>query len=316
MDIKIAILTTINKDWIDIFNVFVESWIIDKPKNVDFIVYHNGGVNLEMMNHKPEFLKEFEETKLKKLMEFTNHKHYKPGWSIMAARIFALEELRDKYDYLLYLDADTIVCDLPALLSLRTESYLIAVKSEFSDDSAELIQKCLNINISSYLRHEEQLNINPNNYINAGVMMFNLNKVNSLPFNISTLFIYSFPNLPFIDQDFINLIFSKNIEIVDRSYNFCCPPILVVDKKHTPFTSEIISHYMNYMDKPIVIHYINGWRPWDVSYVEKYDIFPFDKMIKIYLDVFYRTPNLNQSFIKKIEMIYEQFKFKKTISEV
>jgi lipopolysaccharide biosynthesis glycosyltransferase len=311
MDVKIAIVATINKDWIDIFNVFVESWIKDKPKDVDFIVYHGGDVKLEMMNYEPNILKEVGKDKLETLNKLTNHKHYKPGWNIMASRIFALEELRSKYDYLLYLDADTIVCDLPSLLSLRTESYLIAVESEFVDETAELIQQYLTVDVSKYLTYKEQRYINPNGYINAGVMMFNLNKVNSLPFDISIMFISCFSNLPFIDQDFINLLFSNDIEIVDRSYNFCCPPALVVDKSIVPYSKEIVNHYLKYLDKPKVIHYINGWRPWDIGYTKKSDIFPFDKILTFYLDVFRRTPNLNQLFVDRVEGIYKQYKLKK-----
>jgi lipopolysaccharide biosynthesis glycosyltransferase len=314
-----CIFTVVNDEWVDILNVFTEAWIRDKPKNVDYILYHDGTVDYATLNHKPDVFKEINPELLKHLNYILNNRDEKitieglKGFnlSIMAARIFALEELKTEYDYSLYLDADVIVRDLSSLLSLKPTASIAAVECEFSLEAIALIKHYMKIDLKARLRYAERHYYSPHGYINAGVMMFNNNKINyKLPFNISKLFIHCVSSLKFLDQDFINMLFAYDIEYLDRSYNFCCPPILYdSENKVIPYPKEIIDYYLEALDDSKVIHYIAGWRPWHpITCIKKADIFPFAKVVPHWLDVFKKTPSLRSFFVDKINQTSDYFK--------
>lgn len=308
---RTAIFTIINNSWIDIFNVFIESWIHDKPTNVDFILFHDDTFDLNSLNYKPDyFIKIPNDVYLLKKQK--NQIFHKTNWHINSSRIFIIEEYKNIYDQMIYLDADTIVLDINSLINYESDKSICAVKNEFTEEIIELLQKYNKIDIKRYKRYTDQIEINPNGYINAGVLILNMTKIRKLPFNIKTLFIKMFPTLTFNDQDFINIIFSNDIEYLDREYNYM--PLPILKNKNSEiiiYDDKIKSLYSSYDNKLKVIHYLSGWRLWDNSILnEKSKLLNIDKIIYEYMKFFHKTNNLSINFTKKVLYNLNELNFK------
>ena len=305
---KQAIFTVVNSTWKNELNIFVESWIQDKPSDVDYILVHDGSIDPSMLNHQPDILTILPEELVDRLTRTDVHRFLKTGWQINCGRIFVMDMFKDKYDKLLYFDADTLVVDLPALLRYTPVKTIAAVEAEFTRESIEIVDKETGFGLASKVRILEQRRLNPSGYVNNGVMIINTSNLRKLPFNISELFIRTFGHLVFIDQDFINVAFSNDIEYLDRSYNLIPFPTLR-DSDNNPI--EYGTKSQEYFDQPLsdlkVIHYISGWRPWQPTKINKAKMLNVDRLIEIYLEVFNRTPNLDQEFRRSVKENFRDY---------
>ena len=61
----------------------------------------------------------------------------------------------------------------------------------------------------------------PMTYINAGVVLMDLNRCRSFGFTTKTLAVLKYRCLPYFDQDAINLVCNGKIKLVDPTYNYC-----------------------------------------------------------------------------------------------
>ncbi|MCU4156571.1 glycosyltransferase family 8 protein [Carboxylicivirga sp. A043] len=138
---------------------------------------------------------------------------------------------------ILYLDVDTIInTDLSNLFNTDIENYHLAGAREF-----------FNTTETSQSRYIKTLQLNPTEYINAGILLFNLKYIrkeldsyNDKIHKLATL------NLTYQDQDILNIIFKNSILYIEHSYNYTFPKLL--DGLH--------------ITTPDVIHYILE-KPWD-----------------------------------------------------
>lgn len=299
---KQAIFTVVNGAWINQLNIFVESWYKDKPDDVDYILVHDGTIGLEDLNHKPDLMVELEEKWLNSLVKTEAHRFLKPSWKINCGRIFIMDLYKEKYDKLIYFDADTVVVDLQAFLNYHPQKSIAAVEAEFTRESISIVDDETGFGLTNKLRILEQRRLNPSGYVNNGVLIINTAKLRNLPFNISEVFIRTFGRLEFIDQDFINLVFSKDIEYLDRSYNFIPLPIL---RDSTGAVIQYGEATQNYFNKPLdrlkAIHYISGWRPWEPTEELKSEVLNVNKIVEIYNELIERTPKIYNMFRRSVK---------------
>lgn len=304
---KQAIFTVVNGAWVNELNIFVESWIRNKPADVDYILVHDGTLNTERLNHQPDILTTIPQEYIKRLKQGEGevHKALKKGWEINSARIFIMDIYKDVYDKLIYFDADVLVVDLQAFLEYTPVKLIAAVEAEFTRESIEIVEKETNFRLANKIRILEQRRLNPLGYVNNGVMIINTVKLRSLPFNLSEMFVRTFGQLAFIDQDFINLVFSNDIEYLDRSFNYIPLPMLR-DSKGT--LVKYGKDAQKYYDKPVgnlkAIHYISGWRPWLISDTPKYEILNVKPVMDVYMQALERTPNVDKRFYRSAQENY------------
>lgn len=302
---KQAIFTVVNGAWINELNVFVESWIKDKPSDVDYILVHDGTLDTSRLNHQPDLLTVIPKNYINRLQKSEAHRYLKTGWKINSARIFMMDILKGNYDKLLYFDADTIVVDLPAFLDYCPEKTIAAVEAEFTRESIGMVSEDTGLNLSGKVRIIEQRLLNPSGYINNGVMIIDANRLRNIPFNISELFIRTFKELVFIDQDFINLAFSEDIEYLDRSFNVIPLPTMEgPDKEVVEYSTQVQEYYDRAVSSAKAFHYISGWRPWQPSKLAKSDILDVTVAMEAYMKVIRRTPNIDPNFAKSAEENY------------
>ena len=142
-------------------------------------------------------------------------------------------------DYLLYLDSDLIIQkNIDDLLHLDITDYAVALALDFNTDSIELVEK---------VKTSYQLDF----YYNAGVLLYNCTFIREkYTLDDLVLFVEQNNNLPFFDQDIVNIFYKNYIYTFDKEYNY---QIRHYDKSNTIITSSKIIHYLNV-------------KPWQINY--------------------------------------------------
>lgn len=185
-----------------------------------------------------------------------------------------LPELLQEWERCLYLDGDVLVRDDLAMLysSLCDDNYLAGVKSPGYHLNSSYKEKasCDKIGIESY-----------DNYVNAGVLVFNLKKMREDKITGKLLNIIK-KNLPSQDQDALNVVCYSKIQQLPLKYNV---PVLYrnqQDELKKVFTSEEVEEARR---EPIIVHFAGGYtKPWknrnviyadewwDIAEVSGYDL--------------------------------------------
>ena len=150
---------------------------------------------------------------------------------------YIISELLQDIDKCLYLDADTIVNKpITNLYNTDISNYYIAgvIDSYISD-----------------IRHKEKINLTDEDiYINAGVLLFNLNKIRNdhiteKLFN-ETLRLSNI--IQFQDQDILNIVLKGKIKELPVEFNYT--------------TSDICKNSLSKLNQASILHYTGSKKPW------------------------------------------------------
>lgn len=160
---------------------------------------------------------------------------------------FILPSKLSQFDKVLYLDCDTIILsDIRELYNTDITDFYIAGADDYTKDGF-----CKRLNISEY--------------VNAGVLLFNLKKIREENFQ-QKLFDYYFENinnLPYQDQDVINVVFQGGIKVFDKSWNVQLFQDELAEQKDINTSNK---------DEKI-LHYICNPKPWHKGYKSNYKKF-------------------------------------------
>jgi len=142
-------------------------------------------------------------------------------------------------DYLLYLDSDLIIQkNIDDLLHLDIAGYAVALALDFNTDSFKLVES---------IRSTYRLDF----YYNAGVLLYNCTFIREqYTLDDLVLFVEKNNNLPFFDQDIVNIFYKNHIFTLGKEYNY---QIRHYDKSNNIIKSSRIIHYINI--KPWQKHY-------------------------------------------------------------
>lgn len=181
---------------------------------------------------------------------------------------YILADVIPKEDKVLYLDVDLIVNnDLKDLWNININDYYCAAVKDLNFDT-EKYKKCIGMS-----DNEE--------YINAGVILFNLRKLRED--NIAEKYfknneIYK-DKIKYQDQDVINITLSNKIKIIDSIYNFTRN-----DKTKN-------------RNDAVIIHFVGAKKPWKSL--------SFNKLKQLYYYYYIRSPYLKiNSFNKLLFFIF------------
>ena len=167
---------------------------------------------------------------------------------------FFLPELLPDIDKILYLDSDIIINeDIANLYHIDIAQNVIGGCLDFAvrDCNAEIFEKCHKI--LSSLDYKDF-----SNYINAGVILFNLKKMRELNITQTLLTTALSTSFVFHDQDVINLVCEGDIKILDGKWNFVTHlsleiyPYVVQQNAYTHIATNNIG----------IIHYAGSSKPW------------------------------------------------------
>lgn len=156
-----------------------------------------------------------------------------------------------EYEKVLYLDSDMLV-----LRSLK-EIY------EINDYEFCAVKSIVNTEIKEYV---SSINLDPDNYFNTGVILFNLKEIHNSKNNYYIYKNYINSNYKYLDQDIFNKInqIYNNFKILDKNYNY-----------------QIFwySEHNNLKDI-YVLHFIGDVKPWMPNYINPFKVL-FNKYYKL-----------------------------------
>jgi lipopolysaccharide biosynthesis glycosyltransferase len=171
-------------------------------------------------------------------------------------RLKIAQILPETYDKAIYLDSDVIVLkDLTEFFNTDLTDYYVG--------GVKAAGYILNLGNRSYF---ESIGIQDlSNYINAGVTLWNLEKIRQDDMT-SVLLKLSENDYTSQDQDIINLAFCGKIKILPLKYNVMTPyktRYFDADDKTDFFNVYGKRDAMEAAENPVIIHYADENKPWD-----------------------------------------------------
>lgn len=138
-----------------------------------------------------------------------NLQHFTPGTLL---RLYLPTLLSDDISKIIYLDCDIVVkTDLAKLWDVPLEDYSLAACIDAANKS----------NVRFYSDVHKPFGIDWEKYFNAGFLVMNLEKIRetrALP-DIVMDIIYQHPELPYLDQDVLNIVFQNDTYFLSQRYN-------------------------------------------------------------------------------------------------
>ncbi len=194
-------------------------------------------------------------------------------------RLFAPFFMREKIERILYLD-----CDMVCTGSI-TELY------DTSFDG-NIFVGCRNMVKESYRKYNLKSEIEDEHYINAGVLLFNLNEYKKFttPEEIGKYIEKNINNLPFQDQDVINRMFKNKIKIIDNKYNY---QITETDPGDTVYEGHSI------------VHYSTRNKPWQKNFLD-------ERSQEMFLSVYYEIKEKERNE-ETLDIIIPVYNSRKTL---
>lgn len=153
---------------------------------------------------------------------------------------------------IIYLDADILVqCDIGNLYDVELGDFGLAAVRDVVKTREDYIN-------NNFYR---KLGVHFNKYFNAGVLVFNCEKIGSSKslLNIGLNILVENSNLSFLDQDVLNIVFSQDVILVDSCYNNMLDTTKKIDD--IELQSKTILHFAGYFkpwnttDSSVIRHY-------------------------------------------------------------
>ncbi|HDZ5101202.1 TPA: DUF4422 domain-containing protein, partial [Campylobacter jejuni] len=183
---------------------------------------------------------------------------------------FFIPSIFKNYKKIIYLDCDMLVLKDLKDLYLHDFSTSIAACKEFV-----IILIVLN-NIDKYYINFIDIKKpfkNICNYIQAGVLVYNISKCIENNFTqkcLDTLKYLKCP--PTVDQDVINSAFEGDISFLDARWNFTWNLPIRYPNFTTLLPKEFINDALKMIEDPYIIHYNDGFKPWNSPHLPKADL--------------------------------------------
>lgn len=199
-----------------------------------------------------------------------------------------LASLMIDYTKVIYIDPDTIVLkDLSNLFD-------IDIGPKYAGASVDLTYRLMIKNGTRVpesfggLKYDEYLHSigldsdSIKNYFNAGVMLFNLQKIRSDNLEPKMIRLYNENRFNAPDQDILNLCFGGFIKYIDERWNFITQPDHVMRDSH----KKDYMLYKKSSNNPYIIHYAGSHlKPWKHGVFKGEYFWKYLKMTPFYMDV-------------------------------
>ena len=163
----------------------------------------------------------------------------------MYFRLYACKILKN-YDKIIYLDCDVLVNrSISEFYNIQVENYLMAGVDDWG-----------------FIRQGEEVN---SDYINSGVILFNVKECNNFDFAEKCLsYIKSHPVLPWLDQEVINNVSTGSIKNVGNEFDFMTFYVYDYKKQKSRLKQELKYQKLKSVKDIVVIHY-TGEKPWNIK---------------------------------------------------
>lgn len=245
-------------------------------------------------------------------IEFVNINSYIKNAELYSSAHFSKEmyyrilipEILAQYSKVLYLDCDIAIVDnISELYNINIQGNMIAAVINHTK------------NMEKYVKNV--LGVNPYEYINSGVILFNTDKClqNNLKEKCLNL-LKTLPKLNCPDQDIINIACKDNILFLDGKWNFywhhTIPQEYLTewDKLEERQKKEYIKSWKN----PAIIHYTTGLKPWNSPSFELSKIWwQYARKTPFYEEILYKNMiqiNINNDIFKLPKLRLKRLRYK------
>lgn len=210
------------------------------------------------------------------------------SWTAAAAYRLFIPEIMPDYDRVLYLDCDILVKDsLVELFKLDLDKYQIACVCDCIKyyPKKNRIRDC-----------EEKLGLkNYQNYFNSGVVLFNLRNINAKDFKADFIKYASSKQLPFFDQDILNIIFEGKCKFLDWEWNYQYHLL-----NETPHLREI-EELDRADNNPKIIHYTTSRKPWSHPELpHAYEWWCVARVLPFYEEIIFKNTRTNSILLRNL----------------
>lgn len=198
---------------------------------------------------------EYYETKCVNAKEFCRDGMYSSAYfSVEMYYRIMIPEIFQEYDKVLYLDCDTVVLhDICELYDSDISNCLIGA-----------IQNLMHDKMKKYIQFS--LEIDPEKYINSGVILFNCSKCREENFTEKSFkLLAKRQDFRYPDQDLINMMCIGKIHYLDIQWNFTWHYRHLQESKNIELhlNDEDIAKFYETEKNPYLIHYTGEIKPWD-----------------------------------------------------
>lgn len=195
-----------------------------------------------------------------------------------------IPEILPMYTKVIYLDCDLILkYDITKLFNI-----------DIGDNSLGCVKNIITKETLTYTNNN--LGINPNNYFNSGVLVFNINKI--LQTNAKSVFFYlsqNSKNLWCPDQDILNIIFENDIMFLPSNWNYQYHNVISSKIESRLNDNIFINSHQEFIEKlndnnPYIYHFSSNKKPWDFPNEEYSEHFwEYAKLTSFYENIIFKS---------------------------
>ena len=277
---NINIVLTGDKNYTKILGIAMTSILenISDDCRARFFLFHQGWLQYD--------IKEIDKLKLKynceinyiamenylKLFDFVNDSNFRNKWITISClfRLLMFNILPDDVDICFYIDGDMIVnCDLSKITLPENKMFGAVIEPIAMQRREKLLSHCFEL--EEFYRFKKNPLEFP--YFNAGFYIVDIKLAKQMGiFEQCINILKNRPNLPYADQDVLNIIFSQNniekVYFLPPEYNV----FATINYNDTifdrlPYPAEKLDYAYN---NPQIIHYVAGNKPWINQNVKNY----------------------------------------------
>lgn len=168
-----------------------------------------------------------------------------------------------KYDRVLYLDSDIIVCsNINEIYEKDTaDKSILAVK--------DTISPILDFDKQRKKQIKEDLRISSSSeYFNSGVILYDLNNINIDEYIENVKKAFLMPKLLFPDQDILNFVFKGKVKMAELQYNTQIGAYISGENYLSKLSSTEKTKYLSAVREPKIIHFTGNRKPWNEPTLE------------------------------------------------
>lgn len=198
------------------------------------------------------------------------------------------------FEKAIVLDCDLIVKrDLADLLNvpMTSDQCIAAVKDVVYQGMLNGIEPDLKI----YCKNEMKLK-NPYNYVNTGVMVYNLVAIRNIMTEEKILNFASSHKFRIQEQDILNVIYEDHIYLLDLRWNYYVKVNEIIKTCITYAPAESAMIYDECRKTPYIIHYANNPKPWNAPSVDLgYEWWQYARLSPYYEEIILRMTASNET---------------------
>ncbi|HEG8108174.1 TPA: hypothetical protein SFZ39_001675, partial [Campylobacter jejuni] len=113
----------------------------------------------------------------------------------------------------------------------------------------------------------------PENYFQAGVMVYNIQKCLKMDFTQKCLNkLQELKDPPLVDQDVLNAVFEGDIHYISLKWNCLWNVSYRIPNFKILYSKDFLKDYQEAERDPYIIHYCDYFKPWNSPHLPKADI--------------------------------------------